>query len=139
MLHQLLYVSVQTHPPTKEELVALLEQSREKNAELGITGILIYYKKHFFQALEGEKDAIFKLFRTIRADKRHFSVILVFDQPIDQRSFSDWKMAFINLNEIDKSELEGFSDFLEKGFASSITEQHLTFAQKLLLKFKSSL
>ena len=58
-MHQILYVSVETHRFTKDDLKALLNQSREKNLKLGITGILIYYKKHFFQILEGEKDKIF--------------------------------------------------------------------------------
>ena len=139
MLHQLLYVSVETRPHTQEDILALLKKSREKNTLLGITGILLYYKRHFFQVLEGEKDAIFKLFQTIRKDQRHASVILVYDQPAAERSFKDWTMAFIDLNQIDKSQLEGFSDFLEKGFTSEITEEHLTLAQKLLIKFKNSL
>ena len=139
MLRQLLYVSVETHPYTKEQLTDLLKKSRVKNAKLGITGILLFYKKHFFQVLEGEKEDIFKLFRTIRADERHTSVILVHDQPISQRSFGDWTMAFVDINKLDKSEIEGFSDFLEKGFTSAITPEHLTLAQKLLLKFKNSL
>jgi len=110
-MHQILYVSVETHHHSREDLEALLKQSRDKNAKLGITGILIYYKKHFFQILEGEKDVIFELFRTIRKDNRHFSVILVWDQEVLERSFKDWSMAFVNLNEIDKSKLTNFSDF----------------------------
>ena len=72
MLHQLLYVSVETHPYTEKDLAALLEQSRSKNKKLGITGMLLYYKKHFLQVLEGEKDVVFELFRVIRKDQRHF-------------------------------------------------------------------
>lgn len=139
MLHELLYVSVETHPHTREDLIALLKESREKNARLDVTGILLYYKSHFFQALEGEKDAIFKLFNTIRTDQRHASVIMFWDKPIKKRGFKDWPMAFLDLNEMDKSELTGFSDFLEKGFTSEITDKHLTAAQELLLKCKCSL
>ena len=138
-MHQLLYVSMEKHPFTKEDLESLLKQSREKNSGLGVTGILLYYKKYFFQVLEGKKEIIFELFRTIREDQRHFSVILVWDQAVEQRSFQDWTMAFINLNEIDKSKLAGYSEFLEKRFSKEITQQHLTLAQKLLLEFKNSL
>jgi hypothetical protein len=139
MLHQLLYVSVETSPYTKDELISLLKQSREKNARLGVTGILLYFKKHFFQVLEGEKDVIFDLFRLIKQDERHTSVILMHDQTLEERHFKDWTMAFINLNEIDKCHLEGFSGFLEKDFTCKISQQHLTLAEELLLKFKSSL
>ena len=135
-MHQILYVSVETHPITKDDLSELLKQSRENNRSLGITGILIYYKKHFFQILEVEKDKVFELFRTIKKDERHMSVILVWDEPIEERSFKEWSMAFLNLTNVNKSELANYSDFLEKGFTSEISREHLTFAQKLLIKFK---
>ena len=138
-MHQILYVSVENHPFTKDGLQALLEQSRKKNAALGITGILIYYKKHFFQILEGEKENVFELFRTIKKDNRHLSVILVWDEPIEKRSFKDWTMAFLDLNKLDRSQLQNYSEFLEKGFTSEITKENLTFAQKLLLKFNDLL
>ena len=135
-MHQILYVSVETHPFTKDDLMGLLKQSREKNITLGITGILIAYKKHFFQILEGEKESVFELFRTIKEDRRHMSVILVWDEHIEERSFKEWSMAFFNLNNVNKSELANYSDFLEKDFTSEISREHLTFAQKLLVKFK---
>lgn len=139
MLQQLLYVSVETHPLSDDDLAGLLKQSRHNNERLGITGILIYYKRHFFQVLEGEKEKVFELFNKIKTDQRHISVILVWDQEVSERSFKDWTMAFLNLNEIDKSQLEGFSDFLEKNFTTEITKQHLTIAEQLLVKFKDSL
>lgn len=139
MLHQLFYVSVETHPLNEQDVEELLKKSREKNAELGITGILIYYKRHFLQILEGEKDNVFKLFFTIKSDQRHASVILIWDQPVEKRSFKDWTMAFLNLNKVDKSELAGFSEFLEKGFTTEITQEHLTMAEKLMVKFENYL
>jgi hypothetical protein len=139
MLQQLFYVSVETHPLSEQDIKELLNKSRQKNIALGITGILIYYKRHFLQILEGEKEEIFKLFFTIKADQRHASVILVFDQPIEARSFQDWTMAFLNLNKIEKPKLAGFSDFLEKSFTTRITKEHLTVAEKLMAKFKDYL
>ncbi|MBM3251262.1 MAG: BLUF domain-containing protein [Candidatus Omnitrophica bacterium] len=139
MLHQLFYVSVETHELSEQDIEELLQKSRQKNTALGITGILIYYKRHFLQILEGEKEDVFKLYFTIKADQRHASVILVFDQPIEKRSFQDWTMAFLNLNKIDQPRLSGFSDFLEKSFATKITSEHLTVAEKLMVKFKDYL
>jgi len=138
MFHQLLYVSVEKHPFTKAELVSLLAQSRAKNEKLGITGLLLYYKRHFLQVLEGEKEAAFDLFRLIRKDERHSSVILFWDQPIEKRSFADWTMALVNLNDVERSRLKGFSDFLEKGFGA-IEDKDLTQAQKLLLESRNLL
>ena len=134
-MHQILYVSVETHQLTKNDLKELLAQSRAKNKTLGITGILIHYKKHFFQILEGEQEKVFELFRTIKADNRHMSVILVWDEPIEERSFKEWSMAFLDLGNVQKAELANYSEFLKKGFTTEITKEHLTFAQKLLIKF----
>jgi hypothetical protein len=138
MLHELLYVSVETRRHTKDDLLALLNQSRANNEKLGITGILLYYKKHFLQVLEGEKETIFELLRKIRKDARHASVIMFWDQPIEKRNFQDWTMAFVNLEEIDRTKLKGFSDFLDKGF-DEINDNNLTIAQKLLLACKKLL
>jgi len=134
MLHELLYVSVETYPLTKQEVTALLEKSRKKNDKLGVTGILVAYKKHFLQVLEGERDTIFELFDTIRKDERHASVIIFWDSPIQERGFQDWTMAFLDFNEMDKSEFQDFSDLVKKGVSSDITEDHLSVIKKLLLE-----
>ena len=133
MLYQLLYVSVQTRSYSEDDLVALLEQSQKNNKVLGVTGILVYHKKHFLQILEGEKDTIFELFRKIRRDDRHLSVILFWDQKIEKRMFGQWEMAFVDLDNVDSASLEGFSSFLQEGFGK-ISDENLTTAQKLLIK-----
>jgi hypothetical protein len=134
ILHELLYVSVETCPLTKQDVTTLLAQSREKNAKLGVTGILVAYKKHFLQVLEGERDTIFDLFHTIRKDERHMSVISFWDGPIEKRGFQDWRMAFLDFNEMENLELQGFYDSLQKGLSSDITEDHLSVIKKLLVE-----
>ena len=52
---QLIYVSLATRPMTPGDLVELLTQSRDKNARLGITGLLVYHNREFMQLLEGER------------------------------------------------------------------------------------
>jgi len=115
-------------------LLALLEQSRAKNAKLDITGILVCYKKHFLQVLEGERETIFDLFKTIREDERHTSVITCWDNPISKREFKDWTMAFVNFNDMDKSQVKGYSSLLEKGFTTEITDDQLSVIKKILLE-----
>ncbi|MDD3374356.1 MAG: BLUF domain-containing protein [Candidatus Omnitrophica bacterium] len=139
MFHQLLYVSVESHPYTQQELANLLDQSRKNNQILNITGMLVYYKKHFLQILEGEKEVVLNLFQKIRKDNRHLSVILFWDEPVQERSFSDWTMAFVDLNQASyRQKLKGFSTFLKQGFGE-ISDKNLTTAQKLLEECKSLL
>jgi len=137
-LHQLLYVSVEARRQSEEDLVSLLEQSRANNEISGVTGMLVYYKRHFLQILEGDKETAFDLFGKIRKDERHGSVILFWDQAIEKRSFDRWTMAFVNLNTVDPARLHGFSEFLKKGF-QELSDENLTTAQKLLVQCKDFL
>lgn len=94
-IHELIYVSAATREMSPEDLISLLDQSREKNARLSITGLLVYHKKEFMQLLEGDKAEIFTLYETICRDDRNHHNHLMWDGSIKQRSFSDWAMAFI--------------------------------------------
>ncbi len=54
----LVYVSSATRPFSGEDLRALLETCRKDNAELGVTGMLLYKDGNFMQVLEGDEDAV---------------------------------------------------------------------------------
>ena len=95
----LVYSSLAVKPFAREELLDLLQQAREKNARLGITGILLYKKGKFMQALEGEETALRALYSTIRADRRHRQIVTLADLPIAKPRFSEWSMGFENLDE----------------------------------------
>jgi hypothetical protein len=138
-MHELIYVSEEVMPQSKEDLVSLLNFSRGNNAKQDITGILLYYKRHFIQVLEGEFNAIFDLFARIRHDPRHKNVILLWDKPIDKRGFRNWTMAFMDLNEAEKMDLEGVSRFLEKGYTDEITDENLNYIQQLLIECKAAI
>lgn len=109
---QLVYVSSATYDITQDELVTLLEKSREKNARLGITGMLLYANGNFFQVLEGEKDAVEELYHTIQRDERHTDCFMIDESEIDNRNFEDWSMGFRYLEAKEIISMEGYSDFL---------------------------
>ncbi len=117
-MHELIYTSVANWDLSTQELTELLDQSRIKNARLNITGILVYHDRGFMQLLEGDKKAIFELYDTICEDERHTSVQLFWNGEIEDRSFEDWAMAFINTSEVDLGKLEGYSRYLEDGMAA---------------------
>ena len=112
-LVSLIYASSAIHKMSRQEIIDILDKSREKNKQLGITGILLYKDGNFLQVLEGEEDVVTKLYETIEADSRHVGTHVMLKRPIDERTFGDWQMAFVDLNEVDTSQLEGYSDFLE--------------------------
>lgn len=140
-MHELLYCSYADSKIGKEEILSILETSRKNNEKLGITGILLYWQKtrEFIQVLEGEEKAIFSLFEIIKKDPRHSHVKLIYDGPIQERSFNKWSMAFQNFEEIDKSKLEGFSNFSTKGFTNELTGIEPSTATQLIKSFRDLL
>ncbi|WDQ16096.1 BLUF domain-containing protein [Rhodopirellula sp. P2] len=113
MLTELVYCSVATRDMSAEDLKGLLDQSRQKNARLSVTGILLYsdQSREFIQLLEGEQDAIEQLMEVITVDDRHTSVDVMYQGNIKTRSFDGWSMAFRKLDDVDPKLLEGSPTF----------------------------
>lgn len=137
MFYELLYTSEASWEMTKEELVELLNQSRDKNRKLDVTGLLLYHKKEFMQLIEGEKEEILKLWETIQKDKRHFMAKAIYQGPIAGRGFSEWSMGFQNIDGVDNETLIGFSDFLRKGFTSDLVSNKPSTARNLMMIIKN--
>jgi len=91
------------------------------------------------QILEGSKKAIFDLYEAIKKDDRHKSLKLIWDGEIPERCFANWTMGFSKFESIDKSKLEGFSGFLEKGFTDELINGHPSTAINLFQSFKELL
>ena len=51
------------------------------------------------QILEGDQEIIDALYERIEKDKRHFNVELMHTANADDRIFSNWAMAYLNLKE----------------------------------------
>jgi len=92
MEHCIIYFSSSVILFQEADLSTLLERSRRNNAALGITGVLLINRGSIIQVLEGSMDAIKPLYERIERDRRHTNVIKVFEEPISQRLFTDWRM-----------------------------------------------
>ena len=95
-MYQLIYLSSASEQFTQQALDELLEKAREKNRRLCITGMLVYRDGNFIQVLEGERDAVEKLYETISRDMRHSNSIVINSGDIAERQFADWAMDFRN-------------------------------------------
>jgi len=91
------YLSAASSALTPEQLANLVTQARASNAELGITGILVYSAGTFVQTLEGPQPAVSALYDRIVSDARHTEVIEVWRETTLHRTFSTWTMAFKEL------------------------------------------
>ncbi len=135
-LHTLLYTSAANFKIEQSHLLSILKTAREFNTEHNITGLLLYHAPTFMQALEGDRDIIFKLFKKIALDERHTSVDLTYDEPITTRMFPNWSMGFHLIDDSNASTIEGFSLFLKDGFKDNSIEIKQTLISTFLLNFK---
>jgi hypothetical protein len=119
-----------------QDLVALLQQCYEKNARLGITGMLLYKDGNFIQVLEGPEISVKQVYRSILNDQRHHGAIRLLEEGTERRRFPDWSMGFRNLRDADLKEVPAYTDFLDMSLKSPIFQSDPSRAQKLLLIFR---
>jgi hypothetical protein len=119
---------------TREELDALLTSCRENNAKVGLTGMLLYQNRSFFQVLEGDLEAVVSLFEKISKDKRHLRVTKIISEQIEERAFGDWTMGFPKVSSKELAGIPGLNDFFTRG--ESYMKLGMGRAKTLLEAFK---
>ncbi|MCH2535657.1 MAG: BLUF domain-containing protein [Bdellovibrionales bacterium] len=97
-LVRLIYVSEFKTDKSSGELKNIIENSKLKNKELSITGILCADGDYYLQCLEGARDVINSLYGKIISDDRHKNVTLLEYTEVTERTFSNWYMNMIVFN-----------------------------------------
>lgn len=113
-MRSIVYTSTQTRPITDTELAQILAVGREKNTALGVTGVLAHKGDNCLGILEGDDEVVGARFDQVRRDPRHTNVRVLLDEPIGQRAFPDWSMAFQPLDPL-MQQVPGFSDLFAPG------------------------
>ncbi len=116
-LIQWVYASAETAPFSPTDLDELLAKARSKNAEDGITGLLLYHEGSFLQILEGDEDKVEATVARIELDRRHHEVNLIFRGVVEERNFGEWGMGFYR--PVKAEDIPGFVDI----FRSISTEE----------------
>lgn len=135
-LFQIAYISTAADFFTKDELMAMLRESAQRNARSGITGMLLYKDRQFLHVVEGQAAAVKNTFDRIRQDERHHGLIVLFQGAVPERQFPGWSMAFRDLNSPEIRQLPGYSEFLNTPLDSDKFKFGTARCQKLLQLFK---
>ncbi len=135
----LVYVSSATRPFSGEDLRALLATCRKNNAELGVTGMLLYKDGNFMQVLEGDEDAVRGLYARIAEDPRHSGEITLQQGFTERRQFPDWSMGFRDLDVSEALADPAYNEFLNAPLTGREFSDQPSRAQKLLLTFKRTM
>jgi hypothetical protein len=110
-LFNITYLSSAIPEFTRDELITALEHWKARNEAENISGILIYHDGNILQVLEGERVVVEATFLRISRDLRHAGILPLIQEPIAERQFDEWTMAFRDLS-LDSDNIEGFSDLL---------------------------
>jgi hypothetical protein len=116
-LIHVIYASIATEEFTFTQLTDLLHKAREANAQTGLTGMLLYSEtdRSFFQVLEGEPEAVDRLYSKILVDTRHARITLIIREPIRRRAFGQWTMGFNSVTWPQLKRIPGLNDFFSEG------------------------
>lgn len=71
-----------------------------KNAENGVTGLIVSGENFYLQVLEGDRHSVNRLYRNIVRDVRHEQCTLLRYVENKIRDFDDWSMAHTTLEEL---------------------------------------
>jgi hypothetical protein len=134
-LEHLIYASVAAQNFEASQLAELLQKARAANERCDLTGMLLHVDSDgsFFQAIEGEPEAIEQLLEKLRRDKRHSHLTTIIREPIAKRSFKEWTMGFSSVSSEKLRRVPGLNDFFKA--RSCLTELDAGRAKKLLAAF----
>lgn len=111
-MYQLVYVSTATTGFGSQELASLLEVARRNNSADGVSGMLLHHEGNFFQVLEGQEDAVKRIFERVEQDPRHQAVTVIHEEEVDEPAFGDWSMAWCEMQDKTLREMPGFNDLM---------------------------
>ncbi|WP_139226513.1 BLUF domain-containing protein [Sulfitobacter marinus] len=90
----MIYFSTAVARLNEAQISDLLKQSKANNARDGLTGLLVYHDRLFFQIIEGDRDKVEACYNRIQKDQRHRKLFLMWEGDSEKRAFDDWKMAY---------------------------------------------
>ena len=137
----IVYVSQAAAPFSKDALKTLLDKSRSRNTNDGITGLLLYRysedfdKGYFIQAIEGPDALLNGLWDRISNDSRHHTIITLAKGDQAAPMFPNWSMGFKNVDENDLVSIPGFADIGKDSFWQNLKENEMPEAVDLLRGF----
>lgn len=106
------YSSIAVRPFDDEALRELLATSRAANERVDVTGVLFFKNGYFLQLLEGPDAAVLDKMATIRADPRHDKVTTLLKEPIVERQFPEWTMAYASPRDEELAAVPGYRTVL---------------------------
>lgn len=137
---QLIYVSdLRDKNQDEGELSNILESAVRHNTEDDITGMLLYSDGNFLQVLEGNKEAVQKTYDRIHLDPRHKNILLLTEEEVDERHFTNWSMGYRRLGKEDIAKFPSYAPFFQFGFKADDIKAKSGVALEMLMLFSKQM
>lgn len=105
-LVRLVYVSRALFVPMEQSygieptVTKILFESRRRNIQRGLVGVLYYGNGYFLQCIEGEKPSVDQLYAKLQKDIRHTDLQILSYLSISQVSFYQWRMKYMPIDRV---------------------------------------
>lgn len=99
MFKEIVYCSQLSPEYDLKEVYKILQNAREKNASIGVSGYLLFGSGNFMQVIEGPEVSINGLWKKISNDSRHTNLKLMSETMVRNLNYDSWSMGFANLTE----------------------------------------
>ncbi|WP_198086921.1 BLUF domain-containing protein [Variovorax sp. E3] len=92
-LYEILYCSTLAQDLPPPTVGAIVTRARARNAEQGITGLLVFDGQRFCQHLEGPREAVEALMDRIAQDPRHVEVRIAYEGALHGRRYGGFGLG----------------------------------------------
>lgn len=96
-MFRIVYTSVRNPRFDIKDFARLCGQSAHKNRRLGLTGLLLSNEAEFLQFLEGERECVIQVYKSIQLDFRHSDIRLLLSETAGARLFEGWGMMGLTM------------------------------------------
>jgi len=136
-MYRIIYLSSSVKYLNGEEIESLLVQSRKKNLENDITGVLMYIDGDFLQIIEGPNTAMKDLFESIKKDPRHKGIITILNTEITERQFPKWSMGFCASDYEKLKQIKGYENISKEKITEITDKTALAFIDSFIKSHRS--
>ena len=134
-IFRLMYISSGRRKFDAGELQEILAVSRKNNAEIDVTGMLLYLDGNFLQVLEGKRDDVEALYARILLDRRHRGAITLSGVEVEDRLFPDWAMGLKTVAPGEEAQIEGLFRLSPDTLKEKIANAREPLTEKLVETF----
>ncbi|MEJ8846688.1 BLUF domain-containing protein [Variovorax rhizosphaerae] len=95
-LHEILYCSKLAAGISPTVVGTIVAHARARNAQRGVTGLLVFDGYRFCHHFEGPRDATVRLMDRISDDPRHSDIRVVYEGPLVERRYPRFDMGLVD-------------------------------------------